>query len=133
LRGVSSKQADVTLSYATTTQSSSRNDKGVIHMTHRLPAILICACVIGSTPAFAQVLPQIPNLENRIPSPLPPPAPPPVVNGPLSQGAASPTISQPPRLDTFGDRTAGCIEQGGTAGLRGGALDRYTRDCANDH
>jgi len=101
---------------------------------HRIHAISLSAGVLlCGAPAFAQILPQVPNLENRIPAPLPPPAQPPVINGPLSQGAAPPAIAQPPNLNTFSDRATGCVAQGGSAGLRGGELDAYTRECANDN
>jgi hypothetical protein len=62
-------------------------------------AVLVVACVVGSTagfaresasgfarqsvPIFAEPLPQMP--ESQIPTPLPPPAQAPVINGPVSQ------------------------------------------------
>ena len=102
---------------------------------HRLYVILLIAgdLLSGGAPAIAQLLPQVPNLENRIPAPLPPPAQPPIINGPLSQGAVPPAIAEPPNLNTFSDRATGCVAQGGSAGLSGGELDAYTRECANDN
>jgi hypothetical protein len=49
-----------------------------------------------AAPTLAQV-PGLPNpdLQNRIPAPLPPPPQPPVINGPLSQGPP-PGVYQPP-------------------------------------
>jgi len=101
---------------------------------HRIYAILLSASVLlCGAPAFAQILPQVPNLENRIPAPLPPPAQPPVINGPLSEGAAAPAIDRPPNLNTFSDRATGCVAQGGGAGLSGAGLDADTRAGANDN
>lgn len=98
----------------------------------RLYATLIAAALLlGGGPAFAQIVPQVPNLESRIPAPLPSPAQPPVINGPLSPGVAPPTVEQPPNLNTFGDRATGCVAEGGSAGLRGGRLDAFTSACAN--
>jgi len=65
-----------------------------------------------------------------LPAPLPPPPQPPIINGPLSQ-SPPPGVYQPPRLNTYGDRTTSCVQQGGGQGLRGGELDAYTRRCAN--
>jgi hypothetical protein len=82
-------------------------------------------------PAFAQVpglLPP-PDLQNRIPEPLPPPPKPLAV--PLGETPRQPGVYQPPRLRTHSDRTVDCVQQGSEAGLRGGKLDTYTRGCAN--
>ena len=51
----------------------------------------LSGCLLGGGPAFAQFVPEVSNLENRIPAPLPPPPQPPVINGPLSQGVAPPS------------------------------------------
>jgi hypothetical protein len=89
------------------------------------------ACVIFGAPAFAQTVPtHPPELDNRIPAPLPPPPRPPVINGPLNQGPA-PGVYQPPRLNTHSDRTIRCQERGLGAGLRGGELDSFVRSCVN--
>jgi hypothetical protein len=53
-----------------------------------------------------------------------------VTNGPLSQSPPG-GVYQPPRLNTFGDRTRNCLQQGAGAGLRGAELDAYTRACAS--
>jgi hypothetical protein len=78
-------------------------------------AVLVVACVVGSTPGFARggfahgagvghgfgrggfgrnpatlfgaPVPQAPAMENRIPAPLPSPTQPPVINGPCSKGS----------------------------------------------
>jgi DNA-binding transcriptional LysR family regulator len=97
----------------------------------RLVAGLLLAAASASS-ALAQVPPGLPNpdLQNRIPAPLPPPPQPPIINGPLSQ-SPPPGVYQPPRLNTFSDRTAGCLQAGSAQGLRGRKLDAYTRRCAN--
>jgi hypothetical protein len=92
--------------------------------------VMTMGCVLSSTYAFAQIVPENPAFENSIPAPLPPPPPPPVINGPLSQGPA-PAVETPPALNTFSDRATQCSEQGGNGGLRGAELDAYTRSCAN--
>jgi hypothetical protein len=100
-------------------------------MRHKTLIIAVClAC--AAVPAAAQTVPGLPdpNLQNRIPAPLPPPPPPPVINGPLSQGAPQGTYL-PPRLNTQADRTRNCLQEGSGAGLRGADLDAYTRSCAN--
>jgi hypothetical protein len=88
--------------------------------------------VAGVVAAAAQVPGSLPNpdLQNRIPAPLPPPSRPPVINGPLSQ-SPPPGVYLPPRLDTHSDRTVACTHQGAGQGLRGRKLDAYTRTCAN--
>ena len=86
---------------------------------------------VGLAPAFAQVpglLPP-PELQNRIPEPLPPPPKPLAV--PLGETPPQPRVYQPQRLRTQSDRTRDCVGQGSVAGLRGGKLDTYTRECAN--
>jgi hypothetical protein len=90
--------------------------------------VLMSVCV---APALAQV-PGLPNpdLQNRIPAPLPPPPQPPIINGPLSQ-SPPPGVYVPPRLDTHSDRTVACVQAGSGRGLRGRKLDAYTRACAN--
>ena len=85
------------------------------------------ACV---TAALAQAPGLPPDLQNRIPAPLPPPPQPPIINGPLSQGPP-PGVYQPPRLNTFSDRTSTCLQAGSGYGLHGRKLDAYTRACVN--
>jgi hypothetical protein len=84
------------------------------------------------TAALAQVPPGLPNpdLQNRIPAPLPPPPQPPIINGPLSQ-SPPPGTYIPPRLNTHSDRTTACVQEGSGYGLRGRKLDAYARACAN--
>ncbi len=100
----------------------------------RLMSLMTVAGLVlaSATTALAQFPPGLPNpdLQNRIPAPLPPPPQPPIINGPLSQ-SPPPGVYQPPRLNTYGDRTTSCVQQGGGQGLRGGELDAYTRRCAN--
>jgi len=55
-------------------------------------------------------LPQRPDLQNRIPAPLPPPS-----------------------LNTFGDRTTQCLELGSGGGLTGSDLDSYVAACMNEN
>jgi hypothetical protein len=92
-------------------------------------AVLAGMCIAE---AAAQTPPGLPNpdLQNRIPAPLPPPPKPPIINGPLGQGP-SPGVYYPPRLNTPGDRATACLQEGSSQGLRGRRLDRYTRSCVN--
>jgi hypothetical protein len=90
----------------------------------------LLACGIGTPPALAQFVPTPPALENRIPAPLLPPPQPPIINGPLGQ-SPPPGVYQPPRLNSHGDRVTGCLHRGSSNGLRGEALQAYTRECAN--
>jgi hypothetical protein len=90
---------------------------------------LALGCGLGC--ASAQILPQVPDLQNRIPAPLPPPPEPPIINGPLTR-APAPGPQMQRRLDSHGDRTSRCLLQGSGAGLRGAELDTYTAACAND-
>ena len=96
----------------------------------RLAIAVTLGTALVAAPAAAQLVPPPPELENRIPAPLPPPPQPPVINGPLSQSPRS-GVNEPGRLQTHGDRTTRCIDQGLGYGLRGGKLDAYTRACAN--
>lgn len=91
---------------------------------------LLAGWVPISAPALAQLVPEPPALQNRIPAPLPPPPQPPAINGPLGQ-SPPPGIHLPPRLNTHSDRTASCLHQGANAGLKGGWLQAYARECAN--
>ena len=78
-------------------------------MQRLFAAVLAVTCVVESTPSFARggaahgsamaalvqnptsllgaPAPQMPAIEDRIPTPLPPPAQAPTINGPLSQPA----------------------------------------------
>jgi hypothetical protein len=98
----------------------------------RLFAIVLTAgCAIGGAAASAQVPPKVPDVEVRIPAPLPLPAGP-TINGPATQGAP-PTVVTPPPLNTFSDRMTQCLHQGSSAGLRGPDLEGYARDCAKEN
>jgi hypothetical protein len=101
-------------------------------MIRATPCMLILAVVLMSAPAEAQIIPPVPDLQSRIPAPLPPPPEPPIINGPYQQ-APPPGVIIPPRISTFGNRITRCVHDGASAGLRGGRLDRYTRACANDY
>jgi len=92
--------------------------------------MLIMGAVVTGGPALAQFIPPPPELQNRIPEPLPPPPRPPIINGPLGQ-SAPPGVARQRRLNTFSDRTRRCLHDGAGYGLRGGELDAYTRACAN--
>jgi hypothetical protein len=70
----------------------------------------------------------IPQLENRIPAPLPPPPQPPVINGPLSQ-SPQPRVYQAPQMTSSSPRINACLREGRKLGLRGKKLDAYTREC----
>jgi hypothetical protein len=98
-----------------------------------LARVLISLVVAGAsiTMALAQA-PGLPNpdLQNRIPAPLPPPPQAPVINGPLGQGPP-PGVYLPGRSRSFSDRVTGCLHEGSANGLRGRKLDAYARACAN--
>ena len=100
-------------------------------LIHVIVVCVLNAGLAGTT--FAQVPGGLPNvdLQNRIPAPLGPPPQPNVVPGPLTQTPPGRGLESPPRLNTHGDRTTRCVDQGAAAGLRGGKLDAYTRRCAN--
>jgi hypothetical protein len=95
-----------------------------------LVLLVLLAYVLAAPPAVAQLAPPPPELQNRIPAPLPPPPQPPIINGPLGQ-SPPPGVYQPPRLNTFSDRTVQCLHEGSASGLRGRKLSAYARSCAN--
>jgi hypothetical protein len=99
-------------------------------MGRRLSIVVGLALAFVSAPAAAQIVPNPPALENRIPAPLPPPPQPPIINGPLGQ-SPPPGVYVPPRLNTQSDRVVGCLHEGRSNGLRGKRLQAYARDCAN--
>ena len=101
-------------------------------MTRVLLVVVTAGALFGTLPAFAQVVPFPPELQGRIPAPLPPPPPPPIINGPLGQ-SPPPAVYVPPRLNTFADRMTNCIDQGTSYGLHGRKLNSYARRCANAH
>ena len=94
--------------------------------TTRRSATVLCAgaAVLVIAAASGQVPGSLPNpdLQNRIPAPLPPPALPPIINGPLSQ-APPPGVYVPPQLESFGDRAVACAHQGAAHSDRG--LSQY--------
>jgi len=90
----------------------------------------LLACALLAPPALAQIVPHPPELENRIPAPLPPPPQPPIINGPLGQ-SPPPGVYEPGRLNTPSDRTVRCLHTGAGLGLKGAELDAYSRACAN--
>src|SRR6516162_666316 len=95
----------------------------------RLFTALAAVLLLAAPPMFAQVVPFPEVLQGRIPAPLSPAAPP-VINGPLGK-SPPPGVYVPPRLNTFADRKAQCIDQGTSYGLHGGKLHSYARRCAN--
>jgi hypothetical protein len=98
---------------------------------NRIIVIAVAALFANPGPAaFAQFVPPPPELENRIPKPLPPPPQPPIINGPLRQ-APPPGVIEQRRIDSAGDRATRCLHEGSGYGLRGGDLSAYTRACAN--
>src|SRR5262244_3690603 len=99
-------------------------------MNRMLLAPLVAACILAASPAVAQFQPAPPELQNRIPAPLPPPPQPPIINGPLGQ-SPPPGVYVPPRLNTYSDRVTNCLHQGRADGLRGKRLQAYARDCAS--
>jgi hypothetical protein len=94
--------------------------------------VLALAVVLIAAPSAAQLIPQPPELENRIPAPLPPPPQPPVIHGPATEGSQgySPRVKQR-RLRTQSDRVTRCLHSGAASGLSGAELDAYSRRCAN--
>ena len=99
-------------------------------MKYLFAVALTAGSILGAACASAQVPPQIPDLQSRIPAPLPEPLQPPVINGPLSQ-SPSMGVPTPPSLNTFSDRALQCLQQGSAGGLSSGNLDSYTSQCAN--
>jgi hypothetical protein len=95
----------------------------------RFPLIVLAVCLFAA-PAAAQFVPPSPDLQNRIPQPLPPPPQPPIINGPLGQ-SPPPGVYQPGRLNTHSDRMTNCLHDGAGYGLRGARLQNYARSCAN--
>jgi hypothetical protein len=92
--------------------------------------VLAIACGLANVCASAQVLPQLPDLENRIPAPLPTPQAPPTINGPTIQ-SPSPGVITPVPLHTFSDRVTQCLQQGSGAGANVSDLNAYIGACAN--
>jgi hypothetical protein len=101
-------------------------------MTRVLLIVVTAGALFSALPTFAQVIPFPPELQGRIPAPLPPSPPPPIINGPLGQ-SPPPGVYFPPRLNTFADRMTSCIDQGTSYGLLGRKLNSYARRCANAH
>jgi len=99
-------------------------------MRRILSIVLAAGCMAAGSPALAQFAPYPPELQNRIPAPLPAPERPPVVGGPLAQSPA-PGVYKPRRLNTYGDRLNRCLDDGAGQGLKGRRLNSYARSCAN--
>ena len=100
----------------------------------RLFCILFAGCLFAG-PVAAQLIPPPPELENRIPAPLPPPQQPPVINGPLTEGSQGQSrgVVRPRGIETPSDRVTRCLHNGAGYGLSGAELDAYSRRCANAH
>jgi hypothetical protein len=98
----------------------------------RLFAIVLTAgCVTGGAAAPAQVPPRVPDVQVRIPAPLPLPAAP-IINGPVTE-SPPPTAVTPAPLNTFGDRMTQCLHQGSSGGLSGSDLEAYASECAREN
>jgi hypothetical protein len=85
--------------------------------------------VAAVVPASAQ-LQTFPELDGRIPAPLPSPPQPPIINGPYQQGPP-PGVAETKPLTTFSDRVTHCQQQGAANGLHGRRLSAYVRRCGN--
>jgi len=88
------------------------------------------ACGLGNACASAQVFEQPPELQNRIPAPLPPPPALPTINGPMLQ-SPPPGVITPPPLNTFSDRVGHCLQESSGAGLSASDLNAFTGGCVN--
>src|SRR5438876_11661133 len=98
---------------------------------NRIIALAVAAfCAVPGRAILAQFIPPPPELENRIPQPLPPPPQPPIINGPLGQ-APPPGVIKQRRIDSAGARATRCLHEGSGYGLRGSDLAAYARACAN--
>lgn len=91
---------------------------------------VLLACALAVPSALAQFVPPPPELEGRIPAPLPPPPQPPVIHGPLGR-SPPPGVYQPRGLDTHSDRMLRCWHAGAGYGLKGAKLDAYVRACVH--
>jgi hypothetical protein len=110
-----SRLVDEALSFSASATTSHGWAKSIrvrnLIMKRIIAAIFAVACLVGYTPAFAagahgggatmpgggmsshRVHPMtVPNLQGRIPGPLPAPAQPPVINGPLNPSTGLPTM-----------------------------------------
>jgi hypothetical protein len=92
--------------------------------------VLAAVCELSSVCASAQVLPQLLDVQSRIPAPLPPPPVPPTINGSGVQGPP-PGVITPAPLNTFGDRVGRCLQEGSNAGLNVSDLNAFTGSCVN--
>jgi hypothetical protein len=92
--------------------------------------VLVATCGLGSACALAQVVPQLPDVQSRIPSPLPPPPVAPTINGSGMQGLL-PGVITPAPLNTFSDRVEHCLQEGSNAGLNVSDLNAFTGSCVN--
>jgi len=90
---------------------------------------LAVGCALVAVPVAAQ-LKTFPELEGRIPAPLPPPPQPPIINGPYQQGPP-PGVAETKPLTTHSDRVVRCQHQGAANGLHGRRLSTYVRACGN--
>ena len=87
-------------------------------MSSLLRILLAGGCLLVAAPALAQFIPPPPELENRIPAPLPQP---PIINGPYQQGPP-PGVAETKPLMTHSDRVVRCQHQGAANGLHGRRL-----------
>ena len=84
-------------------------------MMRAVAFMLILAFAWVPQPAAAQIIPPVPDLQSRIPAPLPPPPEPPIINGPLSR-APPPGVIVPGHITTYGDRVTRCVHEGAAGG-----------------
>jgi hypothetical protein len=99
-------------------------------MRRSIPVALALGCLLVTAPALGQFVPYPPELQNRIPAPLPPPPQPPIINGPYQQ-APPPGVAETKPLTTHSDRVTRCQDQGAASRLHGRRLNAYVRRCGN--
>jgi hypothetical protein len=91
---------------------------------------LTAALLVNNAPATAQVLPApttgaVSTFAVPQSSPLSQPSPQTVITPPPVG------LTAQPNLNSFSERTIGCLNQGAATGLDPNSLSAYTRGCAN--
>src|SRR2546423_11338009 len=100
-------------------------------MRNFIGAALAACCLLAALPTLAQFIPPPPELEGRIPQPLPPPPEPPIINGgPQGQGPPAGVIKQR-RIDSAGAAGGRCLQEGACPGRRRGEPPAHNRARAN--
>ena len=100
-----------------------------IEVLMALVAVVIAA---SQSAAYAQSQPTIVAPGAQAPIITSPPPPSAFAPKIVPFGAAPPSQSAPPVLDTFGDRVSRCTHYSGVQGLPPGQSDSYIRACGND-